>query len=80
MKIEVFDTWHNESEIFENMTMEEVKNKILSECKNRAENVAPHEVEDDWEHYYPDYETALKVTYEGILQQFLNEKQYKIIN
>lgn len=80
MKIEVFDTWHNESEIFEDMTLEEVKKEILSECKNRAENVAPHEVEDDWENYYPNYETALKVTYEGILQQFLSEKEYKIIN
>ncbi|AHC94125.1 hypothetical protein T548_0047 [Lactococcus phage phiL47] len=41
MKIEVFDTWHNDSEIFENMTLEEVKKEILSECKYRAENVAP---------------------------------------
>lgn len=80
MKIEVFDTWHNTSEIFEDMTLEEVKSEILLECKNRAENVAPHEVEDDWESYYPNYETALKVTYEGILQQFLSEKEYKIIN
>ena len=80
MKIEVFDTWHNTSEIFENMTLDEVKKEILSECKWRAENVAPHEIEDDWEYYYPNYETALQVTYEGILQQFLSEKRYKIIN
>lgn len=80
MKIEVFDTWHDTSEIFEDMTLEEVKSEILSECKNRAENVAPHEVEDDWEYYYSNYETALKVTYEEILKQFLNEKKYKIIN
>ncbi|AIX12543.1 hypothetical protein WRP3_040 [Lactococcus phage WRP3] len=80
MKIEVFDTWHNTSEIFENMTLEEVKSEILSECKWRAENVAQHEVEDDWECYYPNYETALKVTYKEILRQFLSEKEYKIIN
>ena len=80
MKIEVFDTWHNDSEVFENMTMEEVKKEILSQCKYRAENVAPHEVEDDWEQYYPDYKTALNVTYEGILQQFLSEKRYKVIS
>lgn len=80
MKIEVFDTWHNTSEIFEDMTLEEVEKEILSECQWRAENVAPHEIEDDWENYYPDYETALQVTYEGILQQFLSEKEYRVIN
>lgn len=80
MKIEVFDTWHNTSEIFEDMTLEEVKKEILSECKNRAENVAPHEVESDYKNYYPDYKTALKITYEEILKQFLSEKKYKIIN
>lgn len=80
MKIEVFDTWHNDSQVFENMTLEEVEKEIFSECKNRAENVAPHEIEDDWECYYPNYETALKVTYEEILKQFLSEKRYKIIN
>lgn len=78
-EIQVFDTWHKETETFENMTLEEVKKEVLETCKYRAENTAPHEVEDDWEDYYQDYETALKVTYEGILEQFLSEKQYKII-
>lgn len=76
MKILIEDTYFNEEYVTEEYaSIEEAWTDVKNTVSMRAENLAEHEVEEDWELYYATYEEALKATYDGIYKQLLSEQR-----
>ena len=76
MKILIEDTYFNEDYVTEEFeSIEEAWVDVKNTVSMRAENLAEHEVEEDWELYYATYEEALKATYDGIYEQLLSEQR-----
>lgn len=76
MKILIEDTYFNEEYVTEEFeSIEEAWVDVKNTVSMRAENLAEHEVEEDWELYYATYEEALKATYDGIYEQLLSEQR-----
>lgn len=76
MKILIEDTYFNEDYVTEEFeSIEEAWVDVKNTVSMRVENLAEHEVEEDWELYYATYEEALKATYDGIYEQLLSEQR-----
>ena len=80
MKIEVKNTYHNTIEVVEATSLEQVKRDTNEMLQITANNLTPHEIEEDWELAYENYESAYNATYDGILEQLTNEIEYRVLN
>jgi len=78
MLIEVYNTYHKETEFFVG-SMEEAKKEKENMLSIKAWELAENELEEDWELYYKSYKEALQATYKDIFYTLCSELEYSIV-
>ena len=78
MKIKIYNTYHQTTEIVEDESIEVAIKNHEDLLRITAENLADNEVEADWKEYYETYEEAWNSTYYSILEQLTSEVEYSL--
>lgn len=79
MLVEVYNSYHNTTEIMEG-TLSQVKKQVEELMEIKASELAINELEEDWEKYYQSKDQALKATYNDIYEALCSEFEYEEIN
>lgn len=79
MLIKVINTYHGTYEIVKAKSLKEAMKNYASTLEETAENLAPHEIDSEWENYYKTYDEALNASFEGIMEQLNSELEFEIV-
>ena len=78
MTVEIYNTYHKETEFFDG-TVEEARKEKETMLSIKAWELAENELEEDWELYYKSYKEALQATYNDIFLTLCSEIEYSIV-
>lgn len=78
MIVEIYNTYHKETEFFDG-TIEEARKEKENMLSIKAWELAENELEEDWELYYKSYKEALQATYNDIFLTLCSEIEYSIV-
>ena len=78
MIVEIYNTYHKETEFFDG-TVEEARKEKETMLSIKAWELAENELEEDWELYYESYKEALQATYNDIFLTLCSEIEYSIV-
>lgn len=78
MIVEIYNTYHKETEFFDG-TIEEARKEKESMLSIKAWELAENEIEEDWELYYKSYKEALQATYNDIFLTLCSEIEFSIV-
>ena len=78
MIVEIYNTYHKETEFFDG-TIEEARKEKETMLSIKAWELAENELEEDWELYYKSYKEALQATYNDIFLTLCSEVEYSIV-
>lgn len=78
MIVEIYNTYHKETEFFDG-TIEEARKEKETMLSIKAWELAENELEEDWELYYKSYKEALQATYNDIFLTLCSEIEYSIV-
>lgn len=78
MIVEIYNTYHKETEFFDG-TVEEARKEKETMLSIKAWELAENELEEEWELYYKSYKEALQATYNDIFLTLCSEIEYSIV-